>query len=94
MANKSTAASGPRAAKVLFAVSCIWLSFGSRASFAQTPQEKAWEILQAGLNEHSTNKRAAAVGTLGLLEHDSWAIESAEQALGDKKADRAGRVRI
>jgi HEAT repeat protein len=58
--------------RVVFVVFCIWLAFGSPAAFSQTPQEKPWEILQAGLSEHKTGKRAAA-------------IESTEKALGDKK---------
>jgi HEAT repeat protein len=56
------------------------------AAYPQTPQEQAKEILQTGLSEHSTGKRAAAVAALGLLQNDPWAIEAAEKALGDKKA--------
>jgi HEAT repeat protein len=43
------------------------------------------EILRSGIIEHKTSKRAAAVGALGLLPGDTWAVESAEKALGDKK---------
>jgi len=82
---KVTDAKRLRSAKVAFAACGIWLMFGSSPAFPQTPQGKAWEILQAGLSEHSTGKRAAAVGALGLLEGDPRAIESAEKALGDKK---------
>ena len=71
--------------RVVFAAFCIWLVLGSPAAFSQTPQEKPWEILQAGLSEQKTGKRAAAVGALGLLQGDPRAIESAEKALGDKK---------
>lgn len=71
--------------RVVFAVFCVWLVLGSPAAFSQTPQEKPWEILQAGLSEHKTGKRAAAVGALGLLQGDPRAIESAEKALRDKK---------
>ena len=80
-----TGAKGPRSERVAFAACCIWLIFGSSAAFPQIPEEKAREILQAGLSEHSTSKRAAAVGALGFLQRDPPAIESAEKALGDKK---------
>ncbi|MGB9244382.1 MAG: HEAT repeat domain-containing protein [Candidatus Acidiferrales bacterium] len=42
-------------------------------------------ILQTGLSEHNTSRRAAAVAALGLLQNNPWAIESAEKALGDPK---------
>lgn len=83
MANKVTVAQGSWA--VVFAVCCIWLTFGSSAAFSQTPQQKAWEVLQGGLDEHNTNRRAAAARSLGFLDGNSRAIESAEKALGDKK---------
>jgi HEAT repeat protein len=85
MANKATAAKGFWAARVLFAACFIWLTFGSSAAFPQTVQDQAWEVLYAGINEHNTTKRAAAVGALGLLQGDPRAVESAEKALGDKK---------
>jgi HEAT repeat protein len=78
-------ADGIRSAKLRFAFSCIWLTFGCSAAFSQTVQEKPWEILRAGLSEHSTSKRAAATKALGLLQGDPHAIECAEKALGDKK---------
>jgi len=62
------------------------LTLGTGAAFPRAAtQQKAWEVLQAGLNEHNTTKRASAVGTLGVLQNDPRAIESAEKALGDKK---------
>jgi HEAT repeat protein len=76
---------GLGAARALFVACCLWL-FLSSAAYAQTPQEQAKEILQTGLSENNTSKRAAAVAALGLLQNDPWAIESAEKALGDKKA--------
>lgn len=85
MRKEGSGAKGLRSARVALAVGCIWLIFGSSPAFPQTPQENAWEILQAGLKEHRTSKRAAAVGALGLLQGDPLAIESAEKALGDKQ---------
>jgi HEAT repeat protein len=72
-------------ARVVLAAWCIWLIFGTSPAFPQTPQENAWQILQAGLQEHNTSKRAVAGAALGLLQGDAHAIESAEKALGDKK---------
>jgi HEAT repeat protein len=85
MERKLSGGTGFRSAKIKFAVSCILLLLASSAAFSQTVQEKPWEILQAGLNERSTSKRAAAVKALGLLQDNGPAIESAEKALGDKK---------
>ena len=74
-----------RSARRAAVVGCgFWLIFGG-ALFAQALQEQASEILRSGIIEHKTSKRAAAVGALGLLPGDTWAVESAEKALGDKK---------
>jgi len=85
MRRKGSGANGVWTARVLFASCCVWLLLGS-AAYPQIPQEQAKVILQTGLSEHNTGKRAAAVAALGLLQNDPWAIESAEEALGDKKA--------
>jgi HEAT repeat protein len=85
MANRPTVAQKFRAPGVMLAASCIWLTLGSSAVFPQTPKQKAWEILQGGLNEHNTTRRAAAARALGFVAGDSRAIESAEKALGDRK---------
>jgi HEAT repeat protein len=45
----------------------------------------AWEVLQGGLNEHNTTKRAAAARALGFLDGNSRAVDSAEKALADRK---------
>ena len=74
-----------RSARRAAVVGCgFWLIFGG-ALFAQALKEQASEILRSGIIEHKTSKRAAAVGALGLLPGDTWAVESAEKALGDKK---------
>ncbi|MGB9243376.1 MAG: HEAT repeat domain-containing protein [Candidatus Acidiferrales bacterium] len=85
MRRKGSGAKELWAARVLVASCCLWLFLDS-AAYPQTPQEQAKVILQTGLNEHNTGKRAAAAAALGLLQNDPWAIESAEKALGDKKA--------
>ncbi len=72
------------ASKVSIAACLAWLLCGN-AAYPQTLQQKARAILQTGVSEHNTSRRAAAVSALGLLQNDPWAIESAENALGDPK---------
>ena len=68
MRRKGSGAKELWAARVLVASCCLWLLLGS-AAYPQTPQEQAKVILQTGLNEHNTGKRAAAVdGPRSLAE--------------------------
>src|SRR5260370_28907374 len=55
------------------------------ALLAQNSQQRAWNILRAGVNEKSTGKRVQAVRALRLLPGDSEATEMAERALQDRK---------
>jgi hypothetical protein len=55
------------------------------AVLAQNPQQRAWDILRAGVNEKSTGKRVQAVRALRLLPGDSEATEMGERALQDRK---------
>jgi HEAT repeat protein len=61
------------------------LAVHTPALLAQTPQQRAWEILRKGANEKSTGKRVQAVRALRLLPGDSEATEMAERALLDRK---------
>jgi len=72
-----------RTGTFLFGV--LWFLLGCSAVLPQTAQENAWNILEKGLNDQNTNRRAAAVTALGLIRNDPRAIESAEGALSDKK---------
>jgi HEAT repeat protein len=56
-------------------------------SLGQTPQQQAWSILEAGVNDKSTGKRTQAVGALGLLRGNQRAMEAAQRALGDEKPE-------
>ena len=56
-------------------------------ALGQTPLENAWSTLDTGLKEKSTDKRAKAVGALGLLVKDSKAAGLAQEALGDPQPD-------
>ena len=55
------------------------------ALFAQTPQQQAWDMLRAGVNQKSTGKRTQAVRALQLLPGDPEALEMAQTALQDRK---------
>ncbi len=57
------------------------------ALFAQTPQQQAWNILRAGVNQKNTGKRTQAVRALRLLPGDPEALEMAQRALQDQKPD-------
>jgi HEAT repeat protein len=63
------------------------LTAHAAALLAQTPQEKAWDILRAGVNQKSTGKRTQAVRALRLLPDNNEATEMAEAALQDRKAE-------
>jgi HEAT repeat protein len=54
-------------------------------SLAETPQDKAWEIIQAGTADKSPGARVLAVGPLGLVPDNPRAAALAEKALEDEK---------
>jgi HEAT repeat protein len=54
---------------------------------AQTPSDKAWPVLRAGLTDKTTAERAVAVRVLGLLESNKQAEDLAGQALADPKPE-------
>jgi HEAT repeat protein len=51
---------------------------------AETPGERAWNILRTGAAEKSTDRRTQAVRVLGLIAHSRPAAELAEHALADE----------
>jgi HEAT repeat protein len=55
--------------------------------FAETPQQQAWDILRAGVNQKSPGKRAQAVRALRLLPSNPEAAEMAQNALQDRKPE-------
>jgi len=57
------------------------------ALLAQTPQQQAWDILRAGVNQKSAGKRTQAVRALRLLPGDTEAAELAQAALQDRKPE-------
>jgi HEAT repeat protein len=54
---------------------------------AQTPQQKAWSILEEGAKEKGPDKRSKAVRALGLVPHDPEAVSIAEKALEDERPE-------
>ena len=48
---------------------------------------KAWSVLQFGATDKSKDRRAAAVGVLGLMENNPTAADMAVNALKDSEAD-------
>src|SRR5690349_8502862 len=56
-------------------------------SLGQTPQQQAWNILQAGVSDKSTGRRTQAVRALGLLRGNQRAPEMAQRALEDKEPE-------
>ena len=51
---------------------------------AETPEQRAWDMLRSGVRQKNTGKRIQAVRALRLLPGDSEATEMAETALRDQ----------
>src|SRR5260370_29367523 len=54
---------------------------------AETPEQQAWDILRAGVNQKSTGKRTQAVRALRLLPDNPEATKMAQTALQDRKPE-------
>ena len=65
----------------------IATSLAGSVLLAQTPQQKAWSILEEGANEKSPDKRSKAVRALGLVPHSPKAVQIAEKALEDERPE-------
>lgn len=65
----------------------IATSLAGSILLAQTPQQKAWSILEEGANEKSPDTRSKAVRALGLVPHSPKAVQIAEKALEDERAE-------
>ena len=68
--------------------------------FSQSPGDKAWSVLQAGLTDKNSENRAIAVRLLGALTANPQAAPLAIKALSDEKpevrsaaADAIGRLK-
>jgi HEAT repeat protein len=67
--------------------SVLLLGFFAGTAFGQAPKEKAWQLLQAGAADKSTENRALAIRVLGLLSNEPIAVKLAEEALTDEKPE-------
>jgi HEAT repeat protein len=76
----------PRSGACALAVVFLLLA-SSQSRSAETPRDQAWAILQANWNEKSTEKRVQAVRVLALLPRDLRALELAQKAASDEKAE-------
>lgn len=56
-------------------------------SQAQSPQQLAWSILQAGVGNTNSQQRVSAVTVLALITADPKAVTMVEHALQDQNAD-------
>ncbi len=68
-------------------VSVLWLA---AAAFGQTPLNQAWDVLQAGADNSSTDQRVATMRVLQLIPGDARAVSMAEKGLQDKDAEVRG----
>ncbi|HLY62683.1 MAG TPA: HEAT repeat domain-containing protein [Terriglobia bacterium] len=72
-------------ARIFKSLPLAWALFaGAMPILAQTPAERAWKILDAGVADKSGDNRADAVRTLGIISGNPKAEQLAEAALKDK----------
>jgi HEAT repeat protein len=58
---------------------------GAGVVSAETPEQRAWDMLRSGVSQKNTGKRVQAVRALRLLPDNPEATELAENALRDRK---------
>jgi len=63
------------------------VAIGAALLPAQTPVERSWSALNAGLDDKSAETRAKAVRALGLIANNAKAQQLAEKALADPKPE-------
>jgi HEAT repeat protein len=76
-----------RLTSLVLLVAIAALLAGRVVLVAETPQDKAWRILQTGAGEKNPATRMTAVGTLGLVLRNPKAAALAENALKDKRPE-------
>jgi len=59
----------------------------ARVVSAETPEQRAWDMLRSGVSQKNTGKRVQAVRALRLLPGSPEATEIAEAALRDRKPE-------
>jgi HEAT repeat protein len=63
------------------------IAFAGVSLYAQTPVDRSWGILDAGVADKSPETRVKAVRALGLITNNKKAQEMAEKALADEKPE-------
>lgn len=59
----------------------------SRIVWAESPTDRAWELLESGLKEKSAERRMAAARALGLIAKNSRASLLAQKAMDDSRRE-------
>jgi HEAT repeat protein len=87
--------------KAHFCVLVAIASLASSMAHAVSVREKAWAILQSGVESDNSRRRAAAIGSLSLTPGDAKAASLIISALNDPKAEvrtaaatSAGKLRL
>lgn len=73
--------------RLLLAVLLLAPSLDNSVAHAQTPADRAWEMLQTGAAADHRDTRTRAVEALALLANDERARRLAESKLGDQEPD-------
>ena len=76
-----------QANRISAAFAACWLLIGFASAQAQSPQQLAWNILQAGATNTNSQQRVTAVTALAAITADPKAVTMAEQALQDQNSD-------
>ena len=82
MPSRRSKSLGPLLTGVVYAALFVLMSGAGHVS-AQTPEERAWGMLQSGVRQKNTGKRVQAVRALRLLPCSPEATAMAENALRD-----------
>jgi HEAT repeat protein len=73
--------------RTIFTILAVFSLCVFAAAQTQSPQQLAWSVLDAGVNNPNTQQRVSAVTALALVNADPKAATMAEHALQDQNAD-------
>jgi HEAT repeat protein len=74
-------------ASVLFLTGALTIAVAQKSTDVETPEHKAWDILQNAATSKKTQERADGVRALGLLRENTRARATAEDSLKDPKPE-------
>jgi HEAT repeat protein len=72
-------------------IAVLWLG---AFALGQSPLDQAWNILQAGADNSSSDQRIATMRVLQLIPGDAKAVSMAEKGLQDKDSDVRGAAAL